>query len=130
MPTLAVSSHGTIVAVQLPPGPGPAYTDIAEQGDATPPQLMRNEFDATTQEKDIDSYVLGVMRRNAFALNLHFLPEDPTQDHLTGLYKLIIEIPLPDSGSRIHRRRAASSGCSADRCRIWSLPHQSMASWR
>lgn len=88
--TLAVSSHGTIVAMELAPITPGAFTNIAEQGDATPPQLMRNEFDATTQEKDIDSYVLGVMRRNAFALALHFLPTNNTHDHLTGLYKHMI----------------------------------------
>jgi hypothetical protein len=82
--TLAISSHGTIVAMQLTPGG--AFTDIAELGDVTPPALTRNEFDATTQEKDIDSYVLGVMRRGAFTGQLNFLPGTGTHDHLTGLY--------------------------------------------
>lgn len=87
--TLAISSHGTLVAVQLTPGG--AFTDIAEQGDITPPEMMRNEFDATTQEKDIDSYVLGVLRRGAFTQPLNFLPDNNTHDHLTGVYKLLTE---------------------------------------
>ncbi len=87
--TLAISAHGTIVAVQLTPGG--AFTDIAEQGDITPPELSRNEFDATTQEKDIDSYVLGVFRRGTFTQPLNFLPDNNTQDHLTGVTKLLAE---------------------------------------
>jgi hypothetical protein len=88
-PTLAISSHGTLVAVQLTPGG--SFTDIAEQGDVTPPELSRNEFDATTQEKDIDSYVLGVLRRGSFSQPLNFLPDNNTHDHITGVYKLMID---------------------------------------
>ena len=87
--TLAVSSHGTLIAYQ--PTPGGAYTTIAELGDIDLPGLMRNEFDATTQDKDIDSWVLGVLRRNPFTVPVNFLPTDPTHDHLTGLQKLIID---------------------------------------
>lgn len=86
--TLAVSSHGTIIAVQLTPGG--AFTDIAEIGDVTPPSYTRNEFDATTQEKDIDSYVLGVLRRGQFTQQVNFLPTNNTHDHLTGMYALMI----------------------------------------
>lgn len=87
--TLAISSHGTLVAVQLTPGG--AFTDVAEQGDVTPPGLTRNEFDATTQEKDIDSYVLGVLRRGAFTQPLNFLPDNNTHDHITGVTKLMVD---------------------------------------
>ena len=85
--TLGVSSHGTLVAVQLTPGG--AFTDIAELGDITPPGLTRNEFDATTQEKDIDAYVLGVLRRGAFTVPINYLPTNNTHDHLTGVAKLM-----------------------------------------
>jgi hypothetical protein len=85
--TLAISSHATLVYVQLTPGS--AWSAIAEQGDVTPPELSRNEFDATTQEKDIDAYVLGVLRRGAMTHQLNFLPTDNTHDHLTGLHKLL-----------------------------------------
>lgn len=86
--TLAISSHGTIVAMQLTPGG--AFTDIAELGDITPPAMSRNEFDATTQEKDIDAYALGVLRRGAFTVPLNFLPDNNTHDHLTGIYYHLI----------------------------------------
>jgi len=83
------SGHGTLVAVQLTPGG--AFTDIAEMGDVTPPALERNEFDATVQNENIDSYVLGVLRRSAFTIALNFIPDNNTMDHLTGLQKLIID---------------------------------------
>lgn len=91
--TLAISGHGTIIAVQLTPGG--TWTEIAEQGDITPPELSRNEFDATTQEKDIDSHVLGVLRRGSFTQPLNFLPDNNTHDHLTGVYKLLIDNTSP-----------------------------------
>jgi len=87
--TLAISSHGTLVARQATPGG--TFTTIAELGDITPPALSRNEHDATTQNIDIDAYVLGVLRRGAMTLPLNFLPTDGTHDHLTGLYKAIID---------------------------------------
>ena len=104
--TLAISSHNTKISVQLTPGG--AWTEIAEQGDITPPEMSRNEFDATTQEKDIDAYVLGVLRRGAFTQPLNFLPGNNTHDHLTGVYKLLKDntvtgwkIAYPDVGATI-----------------------------
>ncbi|MCR4301791.1 MAG: hypothetical protein NUV51_09290 [Sulfuricaulis sp.] len=88
--TLAISSHGTIVARQPAATPG-TWTDIAELGDITPPGMSRNEFDATTQEKNIDAYVLGVLRRSPLVVPLNFLYTNATHDHLTGLYKALID---------------------------------------
>lgn len=85
----ALSSHGTIVAVQLTPGG--AFTNIAEQGDITIPGEMRNEFDSSTQIENIDSYVVsGLMRRSPLKINLNFIPTNATQDNLTGMMKLFI----------------------------------------
>lgn len=81
-----LSGHGTIVAVQLTPGG--AFTDIAELGDITPPETSRNEFDSTTQNENIDSFILGVLRRSALTFPLNFIPSNNTHDHVTGLYKL------------------------------------------
>jgi len=83
-----LSGHGTKVSVQLTPGG--AFTEIAEMGDVTPPELSRNEFDSSTQNEDIDSYVLGIMRRGAFSVPLNWIPDNNTHDHLTGVYKLMI----------------------------------------
>lgn len=90
--TLAISSHGTLVAVQETPGS--SFTTIAELGDITPPEMMRNEHDATTQNINIDAYVLGVLRRGQLSIPLNFLPTDGTHDHLTGLFHLLINNTL------------------------------------
>lgn len=87
--TLARSSHGTLLAVQLTPGG--AFTNIAELGDLGLPETDRNEFDATTQEKDIDAWVLGVLRRGAYTFPINLLVNNNTHDHLTGLQKLQID---------------------------------------
>lgn len=107
--TLAVSAHGTIVAVQLTPGS--AFTDIAELGDITPPGLTRNEFDATTQEKDIDAYALGVLRRGAFTVPINWLPTNNTHDHLTGVLKLLKDNTV--TGWRV-RFPTAAGGSAVD----------------
>ncbi len=100
--TTPLSSHGTILARQHTPGG--AFTDIAELGDIMPPELSRNEFDATTQNINIDSYVLGILRRGAMTVPVNFIPTNGTHDHLTGLYKAMIDnsidaykVTFPDS---------------------------------
>lgn len=84
--TIAISSHGTLVA-RAPAATPTVYTDIAELGDITHPGLMRNEFDAYTQNQNIDNYVLGAARRGPLVLPLNFLNTNATHDHLTGLIK-------------------------------------------
>jgi hypothetical protein len=84
----ALSGHGTKIDVQLTPGA--AWTEIAELRDITPPGLSRNEFEATTQNEDIDSYVHGVLRREMVTIQMNFIPTNNTQDHLTGMQKLLI----------------------------------------
>lgn len=84
----ALSSHGTLVYVQLTPGG--AFTLLAEQGDITVPGRSRNEFDASTQTENIDSWVVsGLMRRGPLKFQLNFIPSSATMDHLTGLQKLL-----------------------------------------
>ena len=86
--TLARSSHGTIIAVQQTPGG--AFTDIAELGDVTLPGMSRNEFDAIVQNRNIDDYVLGILRRAPVKVPINFLPGNATHDHLTGVQYLLI----------------------------------------
>lgn len=81
------SGHGTLVAVQLTPGG--AFTTVAELGDIGLPEFSRNEFDATTQNEDIDSYVLGVLRRGSWTVPLNWIPDEATHDHLTGVFNLL-----------------------------------------
>jgi len=90
MTTNAMSGHGTLLQRAPAATPG-VFTTIGELGDITPPALTRNEFDATTQQEDIDSYVLGVLRRGAFSVSVNFIPTNATHDHLTGLQQALID---------------------------------------
>lgn len=98
--TLAISSHGTLVARALQSAPT-VFTTIAELGDVTPPELSRKEHEALTQNINIDAYVMGVLRRGAMTIPLNFLPTDASQDHITGLYKAMITEPPPVDGYKI-----------------------------
>lgn len=84
----ALSGHGTKVDYQ--PTPGAAFVEIAELRDISSPGMSRNEFDATTQNEDIDSYVTGVLRRQPVTLSVNFIPTNSTHDETTGLRSLII----------------------------------------
>lgn len=95
--TLAISGHGTKVARALAATPT-VFTDIAELGDINFPPMSRNEFDATTQNRNIDARVLGVLRRGDCTIPLNFLPNDSTHDHLTGLLAALIAEPQPVDG--------------------------------
>lgn len=106
--TVPISGHGTIVAVQFTPGG--AFTDIAELGDITLPSFMRNEFDATTQNRNIDKYLLGVMRRDPITFPMNFIPNETTHSAAAGLLNLMrnntltgfqITIPLAPSGTSV-----------------------------
>jgi hypothetical protein len=98
--TLAISGHGTILARAKAATPL-TFENIAEVGDITAPGLTRNEFEGLTQDRNIDAYVLGVLRRDAMTLALNFLPDDGTHDHLTGLIKALITEPPPVEGYRM-----------------------------
>jgi Lambda phage tail tube protein, TTP len=97
----AISAHGTIVARALFSSTPLTFTNIAEMRDVAPPELSRNEFDATTQTLNIDTYVVGVLRRSGFTLQLNALQTDGSQDHLTGLLKAMITEPPPTDGYKI-----------------------------
>ena len=66
----SLSSHGTLLSVELTPGG--AFTEVGELGDLTPPGLMRNEFDASTQNVDIDSWITGILRREPVTAPVFF----------------------------------------------------------
>jgi len=95
--TLAISGHGARV-YRAPIATPATFTEIAELGDIVLPGFDHNEFDATTQNRNIDAYVLGVLRRDLCTIKLNFLPTDPTHDHLTGLIKATITNPVPVDG--------------------------------
>ena len=87
---MAKSGHGALVAFQATPGG--AFVTVAELRDITTPGLSRNEFEATTQNVDIDTYVHGVLRREPLAFSVNFMESGETShDHLVGMQKLIID---------------------------------------
>jgi hypothetical protein len=98
--TIAISGHGTLIA-RAPAATPFTYTNIAEVGDIASPGLNRNDFEALTQDRNIDAYILGILRRNPLQLALNFLPSDPTHDHLTGLIKAHVTEPPPIDGYKM-----------------------------
>src|SRR5262249_19574806 len=98
--TLAISGHNALV-YRAPASTPSTFTAIAEVGDIQAPGLSRNEFEALTQDKTIDAYVLGVLRRQPMVLSLNFLPGDGTHDHLTGLISALIQEPPPVEGYKL-----------------------------
>ena len=84
------SSHGTVIRAATSAAPT-VWTAIGEVGDINPPGLSRNEHETTSHNKDIDSYVGGVLRRQAPTFPIFFNKNDATHDHLTGLYKDIMD---------------------------------------
>jgi hypothetical protein len=100
--TTPLSSHGTILSFQ--PTPGGAFSDVAELGDLTLPGFMRNVFDATVQNRTIDSKVLGVIRRKTFTFPVNYIPQETTHNETNGLLKLFkdntitgFKVTFPDS---------------------------------
>ncbi|CAB4190579.1 hypothetical protein UFOVP1196_73 [uncultured Caudovirales phage] len=69
--TQGISGHGTTVEFQAAATPG-VWTVIGEIGDIQLPGLMRNEFDVTSQNRNIDTYALGVLRRDALTFPMFF----------------------------------------------------------
>lgn len=97
---MPLSGHGAIIQRAPLASPG-TFTSIAEIGDITLPGLDHNEFDATLHNNNIDTYVMGVLRRDLFTIRLMFLPSDATHDHLTGLIKSCVTNPPPLDGFKI-----------------------------
>jgi hypothetical protein len=84
-----ISSHGTVIARKGAGDPG--FVDIGEIGDITMPGLSRNEFETTSHNQDIDSYVLGVLRREPVVFPIFFNKNDATHNAQDGLQAAIIE---------------------------------------
>lgn len=87
--TIGISSHSLIVA-RAPAATPTVFTDIAELDQVALPELSRNEFDASVQNRLLDSYVLGMLRRKPVQIGLNFLPANATHDQAAGLYSAII----------------------------------------
>ena len=96
---MPLSGHGARIA-RAPIATPSTFTDIAELGDIVMPGFTHNEFDALQHNENIDSYVLGVLRRDPVTIKINFLPSNGTHDHLTGLIKATTTNPVPMDGFR------------------------------
>lgn len=75
-----ISAHGTRLYIKpsiADPGGGTLWTagqliEITEIGDITMPGFSRNDHDITSHNRDVDTYVLGVERRDPMAFPLFF----------------------------------------------------------
>lgn len=79
-----ISSHGTLIA-RAPKATPTAFVTIGELGDITMPGLMRNEFDVSTHNRNIDSWVAGILRRNPVTFPVFFNKGDATHNAVAGL---------------------------------------------
>ena len=82
-----ISSHGTVIYRRV----ASAWVPIGEIGDTNPPGLTRNAHPTLSHNKDIDSFVGGVLRRNPPTFPVFFNKADGTHDAETGLYQAIID---------------------------------------
>lgn len=77
----SISAHGTVLSFEATPGGG--FTEVGELGDITDPGTMRNEFDVTTHNLDIDNWILGVLRRDPLTVTVFWNgPTAPNHDEL------------------------------------------------
>lgn len=86
----AISSHGTIIEVQLIVASGAtrgnattAWTRIPLLGDVQMPGLSRNEFATDSQDADIDKVQMGILRRTEVTAPLWLNSQIPVHDALT-----------------------------------------------
>lgn len=89
--TQATAGHGALIAVELGVTPtGGTFTTVAElNGDITWPELSRGETEVSPHQDNIDSWVLGIMRRGPLTFSVNFIFDDSTHDNATGLYSMI-----------------------------------------
>lgn len=86
----AQAGHGTLIAVELTPGG--AFTTIAElNADINYPTLSRGEAEATPHNDTIDTYRLGVIKREPFSFGVNHLFANQTHDSTTGLLKMMLD---------------------------------------
>lgn len=80
----AKSSHGTLIDVQLTPGG--AFSVLSELGDIDNIGTSRNETDVSVHNEDIDTYILGIMRRTAAGFPVNWVAADPTHQGMLTLH--------------------------------------------
>ena len=91
----AVGSHGTLIAREVTT-PGTFVTIGELGGDITAPAMNRASTEVTPHNDEIDSYVMGVLRRGEATFPINFLPSNASKGHdaITGLQKALIDNQL------------------------------------
>jgi hypothetical protein len=90
-----ISAQGTLIArspdplwpPSAPVGGVVTFVEIAELRDLTAPALTRNPLETTNHNDGDDSYIVGIRRHGELGMNVNFIPDSPSHDHLTGLQK-------------------------------------------
>lgn len=87
----AVSGHGALLAVESNPTLSPGvFTTIAELTELKPPALSRPTSDVTPTNETIGSKLVGnVIQRDDLTGSCNFIFNNPTHDHLTGMYSFL-----------------------------------------
>lgn len=93
MPNPAQPAHGAEIACEFDPVGAPGvFTAIAEvTGDISPWAISRTVTETTPHGRKIDVKVTGVMKRAPMSVEVNFLWDNETHDHLTGVQKLLLD---------------------------------------
>jgi len=80
----ARSSHGTLIDVQITPGG--AFSVLSEIGDIDNIGTQRNETDVSVHNEDVDTYILGIMRRTPVGFPINWVAANATHRALLTLH--------------------------------------------
>lgn len=88
-PTRARIGKGCRLACEFTPGTG-VYTDIAEVNTVPFPNLVADDVEVTNQDSPGNSkeYISGLTEPGEMTASCNWIPNDPTQDHVTGILAL------------------------------------------
>lgn len=112
----ARASHGTLIYHQPAATPG-VFTVISEMGDISDVGTMRNTFDVSVHNEDIDTYVLGIMRRDNVSFPINWVATSAShQALLTSHYNGHVDgwkVTFPDGDEMIFSGGIANMGAPA-----------------
>ena len=80
----AISAQGTLVK-RAPAATPTVFTTIGELRNITPPSLMRNAIETTSQNEVEESFVVGIRRKGELSFTIGFVPSGATHGAASGL---------------------------------------------
>jgi hypothetical protein len=88
-PTQAKIGYGSRLACEFTPGSG-IYTDIAEVTQVPFPNEVSDDVEVTNQDSPGRrmEFIAGMINPGEMSAECNWLPNDPTQDHVTGIMAL------------------------------------------